>query len=184
MHSTRIALKSRDSEEEDFDFFLQDCDGFLMNTIINFGDSLEKRVLSGAEEVAKKNDVCLCLGSTLRVTPACDLVEMGQEPVRLVICNRWVRKEVSIYRRFSSAWVRGREKASLTSLKRGLTSLCQMPKLPSAWEGEGRWKISSAEYETTNTRLCCGGEMHGAYCAYSVVEVRCMVHTALIQFQP
>ncbi len=67
----------------------QGCDGSLMNTIINFGDSLEKKVLSTAEEHAKRNDLMLCLGSSLRVTPACDLVEMGQEPLRLAICNRY-----------------------------------------------------------------------------------------------
>ena len=61
-----------------------------MNTIINFGDSLEKRVLSTAEEQAKRSDLILCLGSSLRVTPACDLVEMGQVPLRLLICNRLV----------------------------------------------------------------------------------------------
>lgn len=64
------------------------CGGYLMNSIINFGDSLEKRVLSTATEQAKQNDLVLCLGSSLRVTPACDLVEMGLDPVRLVICNR------------------------------------------------------------------------------------------------
>ncbi|ELT93675.1 hypothetical protein CAPTEDRAFT_224786 [Capitella teleta] len=64
------------------------CDGPLMNTIINFGDSLEKRVLSIADEHAKRNDLVLCLGTTLRVTPACDLVEAGVRPLRLVICNR------------------------------------------------------------------------------------------------
>ncbi len=62
-----------------------------MNTIINFGDNLEGDVLHRAEQEAKKNDLCLCLGTSLRVTPACDLVEMGDDPVRLVICNRCVR---------------------------------------------------------------------------------------------
>ena len=66
----------------------QNCEGYMMNTIINFGDSLEKHVLSNAQEHAKKNDLVLCLGSSLRVIPACDLVEMGQKPVKLVICNR------------------------------------------------------------------------------------------------
>lgn len=66
----------------------QGCNGFLMNTIINFGDNLESQVLGRAEEQAKRNDMVLCLGTTLRVTPACDLVRMGVEPIRLIICNR------------------------------------------------------------------------------------------------
>lgn len=66
----------------------KDCGGYMSNTIINFGDSLEKRTLSTAEEHAKQADLVLCLGTTLRVSPACDLVEMGKQPVRLVICNR------------------------------------------------------------------------------------------------
>jgi len=69
---------------------LKGCDGYLSNTIINFGDSLEKRVLSTAEDQAKQADLVLCLGTTLRVSPACDLVEMGKQPIRLVICNRYL----------------------------------------------------------------------------------------------
>lgn len=64
------------------------CNGYLMNTIINFGDYLESHVLGRAEENAKKSDLVCCLGTTLMVTPAADLVQMGQQPVRLVICNR------------------------------------------------------------------------------------------------
>ena len=67
---------------------LQGCDGLLVNTIINFGDSLEKRVLSTADEHAKKSDLILCFGSSLRVIPASDFVEKGQDPLRLVLCNR------------------------------------------------------------------------------------------------
>lgn len=64
------------------------CKGFLKDTIINFGDKLEEKIFSNAEKHAKKNDLCLCLGTTLQVTPACELVESGQEPLRVVICNR------------------------------------------------------------------------------------------------
>ena len=60
-----------------------------MNTIINFGDYLEGPVLGSAEMNAKQADMVLCLGSTLRVSPANALVEMGQKPNRLVICNRY-----------------------------------------------------------------------------------------------
>lgn len=61
----------------------------MMNTIINFGDCLESHVLSSAEDNAEKSDMVLCLGTTLRVTPAADLVVLGKKPNRLVICNRY-----------------------------------------------------------------------------------------------
>lgn len=64
------------------------CGGYLMNTIINFGDYLEGPVLDSAEKNAQNADLVLCLGSTLRVSPANALVEMGKQPIRLVICNR------------------------------------------------------------------------------------------------
>ena len=64
------------------------CKGFLKDTIINFGDNLEDEIFCKAEEHAASSDLCLCLGTTLRVTPACELVESGQKPLRLVICNR------------------------------------------------------------------------------------------------
>lgn len=60
-----------------------------MNTIINFGDYLESDVLEGAEKHAERSDLVLALGTTLQVSPANDLVESGQDPTRLVICNRY-----------------------------------------------------------------------------------------------
>lgn len=64
------------------------CGGFLKDSIINFGDDLEEEVLSRAEHHAKSADLCLSLGTTMQVTPACNLVEMGRKPLRLVIVNR------------------------------------------------------------------------------------------------
>ncbi|XP_033756793.1 LOW QUALITY PROTEIN: NAD-dependent protein deacetylase Sirt6-like [Pecten maximus] len=64
------------------------CKGYLMNTIINFGDNLEEHVLDSANDNAKKADMVLTLGSTLRVSPANSLVTKGQKPIQLVICNR------------------------------------------------------------------------------------------------
>lgn len=64
------------------------CGGYLMNTIINFGDYLEDDVLGSAKHHAKRADLVLALGTTLQVSPANSLVEMGQKPTRLVICNR------------------------------------------------------------------------------------------------
>ncbi|KAK3091280.1 hypothetical protein FSP39_018569 [Pinctada imbricata] len=66
------------------------CSGYLMNTIINFGDYLEQDILASAEQNARRADLVLCLGSTLRVSPANSLVAMGKEPIRLIICNRQV----------------------------------------------------------------------------------------------
>ncbi|KAL5018088.1 hypothetical protein ScPMuIL_003810 [Solemya velum] len=66
------------------------CGGYMMNTIINFGDFLEDDVLNKAQDSAKRADLVLCLGTTLRVSPANSLVEMAQAPLRLIICNRQV----------------------------------------------------------------------------------------------
>ncbi|XP_062614240.1 NAD-dependent protein deacylase sirtuin-6-like [Saccostrea cucullata] len=66
----------------------ESCGGYLMNTIINFGDYLEEDVLENAMLNAKRADLVIALGSTLQVSPANSLVEMGQKPTRLVICNR------------------------------------------------------------------------------------------------
>ena len=64
------------------------CNGFLKDSIINFRDNLEEHILLSAEMHARKADLCLSLGTTMQVTPACELVEMGQKPLRLVIVNR------------------------------------------------------------------------------------------------
>ena len=50
--------------------------------------AIEENILRGAEEEAKQADLMLSLGTTMRVTPACDLVLMGREPLQLVIVNR------------------------------------------------------------------------------------------------
>lgn len=64
------------------------CGGYLKDSIINFGDDLEEAILCRAEEHAGIADVMLSLGSTMQVTPACDLVVRNRKAVRLVIVNR------------------------------------------------------------------------------------------------
>ena len=64
------------------------CKGYLKDSIINFGDNLEEAVLSQAEQHADQADLFLSLGTTMQVTPACDLVLRGKKPMRLVIVNR------------------------------------------------------------------------------------------------
>jgi len=66
----------------------QGCKGQLIDTIINFRDNLEEEIFSTAQEHAQRCDLMLCLGTTMTVTPANELVEMGQQPLRIVVCNR------------------------------------------------------------------------------------------------
>ena len=67
-----------------------------MDTIINFGDMLEDDILEAATQAATQSDVMLSLGSTMVVTPACDLVLMGEKPTRMIICNRYVLPECGL----------------------------------------------------------------------------------------
>ncbi|WAR23309.1 SIR1-like protein [Mya arenaria] len=64
------------------------CRGNLRDTIINFRDNLEVEILGEAEEMCASCDVMLCLGTTLMVTPACDLVKNMTSRDKLIICNR------------------------------------------------------------------------------------------------
>ncbi|XP_062614239.1 NAD-dependent protein deacetylase Sirt6-like [Saccostrea cucullata] len=66
------------------------CTGYLMNTIINFGDYLEVNVFRSGVEQASRADLVLALGTTLKVFPANEMVKMGKRPTRLIICNRQV----------------------------------------------------------------------------------------------
>ena len=59
-----------------------------MDTIINFRDLLGEDILNRAKQNSKQCDVMLCLGTTLQVTPASDLVKKIKDMRRLVICNR------------------------------------------------------------------------------------------------
>ncbi len=72
----------------------QNCNGYLMDTIINFRDHLEEPILDRAWKESESNDLMLCLGTTMTVTPANEMVEMGEEPLKLVICNRSVHNYV------------------------------------------------------------------------------------------
>lgn len=66
---------------------VQGCKGKLKDTIVNFGDMLHDRVLGGlprAESECRQADICLCLGSSLTVSPANSLPRKAKE---IVICN-------------------------------------------------------------------------------------------------
>jgi len=64
------------------------CDGKLKDTIINFGESLPPKHLEAGQRNANQADLCLAMGSSLRVTPAADLpAEVANRGKRLVIVN-------------------------------------------------------------------------------------------------
>jgi hypothetical protein len=65
------------------------CQGDLVDTIINFGEDLPADQLEAGFENSDKADLCLVLGSSLTVSPACNMPEgVGRKPNgRLVICN-------------------------------------------------------------------------------------------------
>ena len=73
-----------------FCFVSQSCKGHLKDTIINFRDHLEDGILDRATEESRRCDLFLCLGTTLLVTPAADLVDNMREPQTYVVCNRYV----------------------------------------------------------------------------------------------
>ncbi|KAJ4391518.1 hypothetical protein N0V93_005136 [Gnomoniopsis smithogilvyi] len=65
------------------------CGGILLDTIINFGELLPKEPLKLARQHARKADLCLVLGSSLTVPPACNIPETAGQSHKasLVICN-------------------------------------------------------------------------------------------------
>ena len=59
-----------------------------MDSIINFGENLPERELEAAFEHAQKADMCIVLGSSLRVRPACKVPEVIQQSGgKVVICK-------------------------------------------------------------------------------------------------
>jgi NAD-dependent SIR2 family protein deacetylase len=64
------------------------CGSTLYDSIINFGESLPKYELQTSFDHAKRADVCLVLGSSLRVTPASHIpMTVGQQGGKLAIGN-------------------------------------------------------------------------------------------------
>eukprot|EP00003_Mantamonas_plastica_P018373 TRINITY_DN300_c0_g1_i1.p1 TRINITY_DN300_c0_g1~~TRINITY_DN300_c0_g1_i1.p1 ORF type:complete len:424 (-),score=105.17 TRINITY_DN300_c0_g1_i1:110-1360(-) len=64
------------------------CNGSLKDTIINFGENLPEKPLNDGFENSEKAELCIVLGSSLRVTPAADMPgTVAENGKRLVICN-------------------------------------------------------------------------------------------------
>jgi len=68
---------------------VEGCDGSLIDTIINFGESLPLHCVQRGFEEAEKADLCICLGSSLTVTPAADMPKIvgKKKGTHLVIIN-------------------------------------------------------------------------------------------------
>jgi len=64
------------------------CDGLLKSATVSFGQSLVAADLRRAERAALECDLLLAIGSTLTVSPACDLVPVAAAAgARVVIVN-------------------------------------------------------------------------------------------------
>ena len=64
----------------------ESCGGMLYDTIINFGENLPKKALEDGFDQSQRSDLCLVLGSSLRIPPAADMpIETLKQNGRLVI---------------------------------------------------------------------------------------------------
>lgn len=65
-----------------------DCRGQLIDTIINFGENLDENILNSGFGNCRSADLCLAMGSSLRVTPAADMpASTAEGGGNLVIIN-------------------------------------------------------------------------------------------------
>lgn len=64
------------------------CRGVLVDSIINFGETLPTYELEESYQQAKRSDLIIALGSSLRVNPAADIPAVAvRRKQKLVICN-------------------------------------------------------------------------------------------------
>ncbi len=65
-----------------------ECKSYLIDSIINFNENLKEENIDRAWDEAQKSDLMLCLGSSLRITPAADLpYETLKNGGKIVIVN-------------------------------------------------------------------------------------------------
>jgi NAD-dependent deacetylase len=66
-----------------------ECGGRLISSVVNFGDPMPQREMELAEQHARRCDLMLVLGSSLRVAPAAGVVGLAVESgARVVLVNR------------------------------------------------------------------------------------------------
>ena len=64
----------------------ESCGGMLYDSIISFGEPLPQKALDNGFAQAREADLCLVLGSSLRVTPAAYMpLETAKKKGKLVI---------------------------------------------------------------------------------------------------
>lgn len=64
------------------------CRGALHDSIINFGEGLNQKIQTQGFDESGKSDLCLAMGTSLRVTPAANMpASVSQKGHNLVICN-------------------------------------------------------------------------------------------------
>ena len=63
------------------------CRGKLIDSIINFGENLNEKVLENGFENSARADLCLAMGSSLTVTPAADMPRTTSKRGKLVVVN-------------------------------------------------------------------------------------------------
>lgn len=63
------------------------CNSELHDSIVNFGENLPKDDLESAEKYSKEADLCIVLGTSLKVTPAAELPLEGYPKCKLAIVN-------------------------------------------------------------------------------------------------
>ena len=67
----------------------KECNGQLYDSIINFNENLKSEIIQGATQTGMNSDLMLCLGSSLRVSPA-NLIPVNMKMVsggKYVIVN-------------------------------------------------------------------------------------------------
>lgn len=64
------------------------CRGDLYDSIINFGEPLDMNILDKASEMGMASDLIMCMGTSMRVEPACSIpLTTKLSGGRMVMCN-------------------------------------------------------------------------------------------------
>ncbi|KAL5258575.1 hypothetical protein ACHWQZ_G009147 [Mnemiopsis leidyi] len=139
------------------------CGGYLLDTIINFGDDLEEDILERAEKHAAKTDLVISLGSTMSVTPANGLVTRNKT-AGLVVCNRQKTDFDSVCDKTNSKGIRTGSrvfsdcdllmKCIMSLLSTFLPSLLLNTNDLIQWEGERDLRMKKYDSQRQKTSTC------------------------------